>query len=180
VPVLPDQFWDDEQRSLFQTLLPFVLAAATDGATNAIDQIGIDVDMTLVNTDVVAWARQYTFDLVNGITETSKTFLQQAIATWAESGQALPALIEQLSSTFGNMRAEMIAVTEVTRAYAAGNQIAWQESGVVEGMRWQTARDELVCEICAPLHGEVLALDSEDIPPAHVRCRCWVQPVVNV
>lgn len=177
---VPKEFWDAEAEQMAQALLPLVNGAAENGATNGVDQLGVDVDMTLVNTDVTAWARTYTYDLVKGITDTSAAFLEEAIDTWIASGQPLPALIDALTSAFGPVRAEMIAETEVTRAFAAGNQLVWQASGVVDGMRWMTVNDELVCEICGPLDGTELPLDSSDIPPAHPRCRCYTQPIVNL
>jgi SPP1 gp7 family putative phage head morphogenesis protein len=127
-------------------------------------------------------------ELVRGITDTSRRFVTQAIADWIQSGQPLDKLVEVLRPMYGPVRAEMIAATEVTRAYAEGNQVAWQESGVVAGMRWQSSRDELVCPICGPLHGQEVPLGSkfqhpesgqEYFPPAHVRCRCWIAPVVR-
>lgn len=177
---LPKEFWDAEEQALVQALLPLINGAAADGATNGLAELSVGVDLALVNTAVTQWAREYTFDLVKGITETSQAFLEQALETWIASGQPLPALIDTIASAFGPVRAEMIAATEVTRAFATGNQLAWQESGVVDGMRWMTVNDDLVCVICGPLDGEVLPLDSEEIPPAHVNCRCYVQPVVNL
>jgi len=46
---------------------------------------------------------------------------------------------------FGRQRARRVAVTEVTRVYAAGNEEAWRATGYVTGKRWMTARDERVC-----------------------------------
>ena len=84
---------------------------------------------------------------------------------------------------FSRTRAGMIAVTEVTRAYAAGNVAAWQASRVVQGKEWMTATDEVVCPICGPLRGQIARLNEPFggrimNPPAHVNCRCWVVPVV--
>ena len=84
---------------------------------------------------------------------------------------------------FGEIRAEMIAITEATRAFSEGNIQEWLASGVVDGIKWMTAEDELVCPICEPLDGKEGSLTDgiEGLkPPAHVRCRCWLEPVMKV
>lgn len=179
--------WTDEDEQLYKLLFPLVLTSAVEGAKSALAgliEVGIGIDWGLVNQAVVAWARSYTFDLVKGINNTTQAFLQKAIPAWMESGAPLDELVQTLAPIFGPVRAEMIAVTEVTRAYAEGNLAVWKESGVVTAKRWMTANDELVCPICEPLNGMVVELDESGFgdlaaPPAHVRCRCWLQPVLE-
>lgn len=175
-------FWTAEAKALTQLLLPLVTAAATAGATSALDGLppAVGIDTELVNAGVLKWARSYTAGLVKDITKTTRELTQEAIAAWVESGEPLSSLVADLETHFGERRSETVAVTEVTRAFAAGNQTAWQASGVVEGMVWMTTEDDRVCEICGPLAGQELPIDSEEIPPAHVRCRCWVKPMVKL
>jgi SPP1 gp7 family putative phage head morphogenesis protein len=180
-------FWEAERQLLFNILFPLVLDAARTGAERAIEalltEVAVGVDWTLVNKAVYDWARAYTFDLVRRITDTSRDFLNTAFADWVQSGAPLDDLIAVLEPMFGALRAEMIAITEVTRAFAEGNIAAWRASGVVDQMRWQTANDDLVCVICEPLNQQRDDLDGDfngdGPPPAHVRCRCWLTPVVK-
>ncbi len=144
---------------------------------------GIAVDWTLANEAAGAWAQGYSFELVNGIKSTTRTTLQREIAGFTDSGETFQQFSRRLeaSELFSKGRAELIATTEVTRAYAQGNKAAWKESGVVEGQEWNTANDELVCPICGPLDGEQTGLDDDFENgvnfPAHPRCRCWPTPV---
>jgi SPP1 gp7 family putative phage head morphogenesis protein len=181
-----DRFWEDESAALAELLYDHLLAVAKAAGASGASDIGVpvNIDWTLVNKNVEKWARQMALDLVKGITETSRVYTTDAIAQWIESGESLGRLTAVLADSpyFGPMRSQMIAETEVTRAYAEGNRAAWAESGVVDGMRWFTAVDERVCPVCGPLHGKQDKLTGDfdgKGPPAHPRCRCWIQPVVN-
>lgn len=187
---LPSEFWRKERELLYRILMPLILGAALDAAESSMDdllEIGIGIDWGLVNQAALKWAQSYSYDLVSGITDTSQRYVSDALAGWVQSGAPLDDLITQLEPMFGAVRAEMIGVTEATRSFASGNQIAWKESGVVDGQRWMTGEDELVCPICSDLDGQVVGLgetwQTEDGPvegpPAHPRCRCYIQPVVN-
>ncbi len=183
-PDLGDAFWDGEREQLIRVLLPIVTNAALSAAEQALlglqDVYGIGVDWRLVNEAVQRWSQKYTFDLVGGITDTSRDFLQGSISEWIAGGKPLDELIGTLEPMFGTTRAAMIAATEVTRCYAEGNQETWRQSKVVDGVRWMTAEDELVCPICAPLDQETADLSKGfDGPPAHPNCRCYLQPVVT-
>ncbi len=144
---------------------------------------GMSVDWALANEAAAQWAEGYSFQLVTGIEGTTKRRLQREIAGFADSGETFQAFSRRLAASdmFSPQKAQMIAVTEVTRAYAEGNKAAWRESGVVEGVEWNTANDELVCPICGPLDGEQTGLDDDFEGgynfPAHPRCRCWGTPV---
>ena len=185
---MDENFWINERQLLFRILFPLINDAALTGAGNAmtdlVNEIGVGLDWALINVAAREWAERYTFELVRGITDTSQRLLSEALPNFIESGEPLDALIDILEPSFGKTRAEMIAVTEVTRSFAQGNLTAWQASEVVDGKRWMTVEDERVCPICEPLDNQVVPLielfDSQfDTPPAHVRCRCWIQPVVE-
>lgn len=149
---------------------------------------GLAIDWELVNTAVADWARAMSFDLTYAneysISRSTANGLRRAIANFVESpDMSMSELARQVEGLFDAVRGEMIAVTEVTRAFAAGNQTSWEKSNVVEGKQWNTAVDELVCPICGPLNGKVVKLGETfggfyDYPPAHPRCRCWLSPVV--
>lgn len=177
----------------------------------------VSVDWTLIAAYVIDWVETYSFDLIGGIDATTRARLASVISAWIEVGGTMPELIEELTPLFGPVRAEMIAATEITRAYSQASIIAWRASGVVERMVWLTANDEIVCPVCAPLgglqygDGEAVPASIEDqqangvqttfgspflhpggaglagnyagqtfdMPPAHVRCRCSLSPVIS-
>ena len=185
--------WPEEIKKLASILFILFRGSALAGAETAragLETIGVGVDFGLVNQAVVDWARRHAGTVSRMVNETTRRFVQTEIAAWIESGEPLPALTGNLAPMFGKVRAEMIAITEVTGAFAQGNLITWKESGVVSGKRWMTAMDELVCPICQPLHKMVVELDSNgftteegglglEAPPAHIRCRCYLQPFVE-
>ena len=142
------------------------------------------------------------FYSLNQVTETTRRQTVSIIDDWIRSGQDMRTLDKRLAPIYGKSRAKRIGATEVTRVYAEGNQMAWKSAGVVNGQRWMTAVDDRVCPICGPLHNTIVdlsggwtftqeMLDANPAlaralrgpqtilrPPAHVNCRCWLQPVV--
>jgi len=86
-------------------------------------------------------------------------------------------------------RSHNIARTETMKAIGEGRAQAWKQAekrGLVKDSEiqreWITARDELVCEICAPMDGEVITGakavwtlpngEKRDFAWAHNLCRC--------
>jgi len=195
---LSDAFWTNEFELLFRIVFPIILEFTLESADEAIKNLGIlegGVSWDLINDAAVQWVQHYYFDLVKDITESSRNFIKEQMVEWLQSGEPLKDLEKRLQTRgmFGRVRAQMIAATETTRAYARGNYIAWKESGIVKGKKWATARDDKVCPICLPLHGMEIGLDqdfnakNEDgeviytgfYPPAHVNCRCGIRPVLK-
>lgn len=169
---VPQRVRDVLQRALVD--------AADLGVSVAVDQLGsIGFDYTLAMAEARQWASVYTYELVQGINATTRRGMQEAIARWVDNGEPLEALRRDLEPMFGRRRARLIAATETTRAYQQGAEQGYRASGVVTGMEWRTARDELVCPVCGPRHGQRMALGSADAPPAHPNCRCWTAPVVR-
>lgn len=140
----------------------------------------------LANNAAAQWAVRYGYELVQGLLATTRDWLQMQIAEYVRNSETIGQLIGRIrqGSGYSEQRAQMIAVTEVTRAFAEGNRAAWKASGVIEKREWRTNNDELVCPVCGPLAGKVTGLDEPfpggiDGPPAHPRCRCWTVPAVE-
>jgi SPP1 gp7 family putative phage head morphogenesis protein len=165
----------------FRDVLRRALQNGADLGTNvALDQlgrIGIGFDYTLVNTAARQWAADYVGQLISQIVETTRQAVRQQVAAWVTTGDPLSTLIRDLTPAFGRRRAEMIAATEVTRAFAEAERIAIDATDGLGGYEWQTARDDRVCPVCGPLHGRRVGKGQTFdglFPPAHVNCRCWV------
>lgn len=179
---------DALRRALIQSVDLGVAVAVAQFAS-----IGYGFDWTLANDDARRWAEQHVGTLIRDIDRTTLERTRRAVAAWVENGEPLPRLVEELTPIFGPARAELIASTEVTRAYAEGNRQAYRASGVVTRWQWRTSEDERVCPICGPLADTVVQIDSDfsgflpdnvrrgavTMPPAHPRCRCWVVPFVE-
>jgi SPP1 gp7 family putative phage head morphogenesis protein len=161
-------------RGQVEALLGVATKADGDPPSLAIQLI----DWDLVNEDARAWASQYAGTLVDGLTQTSLTVLQGGLADFIEGKLTYRDLIAHLAPTFGSQRANTVAVTEITRAFSAGSRAAWQRTGVVQFFTWETTNDERTCPYCQPRQGVVYPLNAE-MPPAHVRCRCWTAPSVD-
>jgi hypothetical protein len=102
--------------------------------------------------------------------------LNEIIPRFYEEGWNLGQLRTDLERYYSPVRAEMIAVTETTRAAVEGEralvEALQKESGIGMAPIWQTSNDERVCPICGPKHGKHIT--DGQYPPAHPRCRCWV------
>ena len=187
-----------EETALYDRLRRALLESVDLGVFVAVEQlesIGLGLDWTLVNEDARAWAQNHVGTLIGGIDETTLARTRSAIAQWVQNGEPLSMLIEDLAPIFGTQRAQLIASTEVTRAYAEANQRVYREAGI-RYMEWRAAADELMCPICGALNGQIVGIDDKfdaaldddirtqfrvnfAIPPAHPRCRCWIVPVVE-
>ena len=193
-PDIVNDVFDEAEDALAQAALqPAVEQAveqAVDNATIQIISLGVGFDEDLVNVAALDWAREHSVELAQGINDTTKKRVRSEITNWIADSENFDALVSRLDKIFNNKsRSELVASTEVTTAYAQGKLITWKESKVVTGKRWNTARDELVCPICRPLHRKVVPMadnfevDDFDIdvemPPAHPRCRCWGTPIVK-
>lgn len=138
-------------------------------------------------TRVADWARLNSGRLVKGVDDITRSQLVMYVQSYVTEGWTLKDLVEAVATIWGPERAQRIAVTEVTRAYAAAKyQVAeeMEQMGLPQVIVWQTEKDELVCEICAPRDGKVegdgwtrdgpYGLE----PPAHPNCRCGIMTEV--
>lgn len=96
--------------------------------------------------------------------------------------------VEQLALGYRDrlleQRAMTIASHELLLAANTGQAVAWEQAiaiGLLDGHDWDriwhTSADEMVCQICRPLHGQRAPIGGLFAggfvgPPAHIVCRC--------
>jgi SPP1 gp7 family putative phage head morphogenesis protein len=143
------------------------------------------INWDLANEAAREWAWSYATQWTAQLVASTRRQMQLEITRWIDNGEPLSQLIKRLTPLFGEKRAELIATTETTRAFAEGNIRTWREVGIIRKKEWLTSQDERVCPICGPLHEKVVELEEEFAPgifapPAHPRCRCSIAPVVVI
>lgn len=178
---LPPGYWGDQAKEMQGILQPLIEAIFRAAAVQIVNDLGIGMEWADFNAAAARWARDYSFNLVRGITDKTQAALQEQIAGFFEDKRTLGDLYKSIGELFGPVRAEMIAVTETTRAAVQG-ELAFadelQKLGLNTTQRWQTSNDDHVCPICGPLDQALRGNGWTDPPPAHPRCRCWVNTEV--
>ena len=128
-----------------------------------------------------AHAREHALELADGISETSRDRIKNAIAD-ALDGDGIDSAYDEILDAVGNeARAELISRTEIMDAANSGLAESWsaaQEAGLLPENAtkvWIAASG--ACDECEELDGEEVTLDEDfssgdDMPPAHPACRC--------
>ena len=221
------QFWREQGDKLREEFIDLTMRIMLAGADAGAEMLPAGIDVLInwdtFNESALDWMQQYfsldpvaaagvpdgAFRWAQQLTDTTRKTVVSEIDNWIREGAPLPTLEKRLEPLFGKERAKRVAVTEVTRVYAAGNINLWKSNSYVTGHRWTTARDERVCPICGPLHNTLVDIDKSwefndaviqqagdenaqkalrnvlkstgrtiRRPPAHVNCRCYLQPVL--
>ena len=133
---LPPDFWQQEHDFLVKFVAPRMQALAAMGILQAekkLAQLGIYFDNSLVHQQAANWARKHTDEILLQLETRTQGVVGEKIASWIEKpGQTMGDLVDLLQPVLdGNKaRAWTVAITETTRAYAEGNDLAYQAAGV--------------------------------------------------
>jgi Phage Mu protein F like protein len=198
-----DEFWTSLWIALPPDLTPELESAVRAGMSKGL----LETNVSISNSDAInkfnAIAQKYASeraaemvgmkyddagDLVANpkaqyvISETTRKDLRNVIAQAFEDETPLSELVDEIKNagTFSVVRAQMIANTEVSRAQAGGTYSVWEQTGVVQAVRWQNSNLPGVCADCIENAeaGEVPFgkpfPSGELYPPAHPNCRCVV------
>jgi len=161
-------------------VLPELSSLVLDNALRTSVETGISFDPAIINQEALRWAREFSTEWAQGLSETTRKQLQEAMAAFVQTpGMTLGDVESLIEPAFGRGRAEVIAETETTRAYAMGTNnvedlIRREAPDLTTTQVWNTMQDELVCRICGPLEGapksewERLGAPASG-PPAHPR-----------
>lgn len=177
-----DDFWNDEALAFALLLSPILSRAAAASASVALNVLSalspspLTVSLSAINENLAAWATYVAVVQALLITRTTRNRVDRVIRGEIPPDE-LPAFLDSL---FGKDRAELIAIDQITRAFAQGTLETFSRSGIVRGFRVITSRDERVCRICneAAANGPYSLSDVLHMPPLHGRCRCHLSPVI--
>lgn len=153
------------EAAVFRLVYQTVQAGMVNAVASIPAEMGITVDWGLLSSEAQSFAQTYSFNLVTELNATTEKGLREVLLQWIEEGGTMDDLTDSIRPIFANQpatlrinakfsveRARMIAETEATRAYAQGKVDAWTKSGAAEN-------------------------PPDEVPPAHVRCRCDVHMI---
>jgi len=178
---------DDIEALIFKILFGLIEA----GAALSLGTLPSIVDLDSVLAKTIEWVQSYGYDLVKGINDTTLQGIRNALDAFTSTpGMTIGDVIEMMP--FGPVRAQMVAVTEITRAYAEGDaRVAEQLMLDYPDLRvvktWYTNNDDLArkCPVCWPAHEQTVLANRAfrngfDSPPGHPNCRCWRATRVDI
>ena len=161
------------------------LRTAAQNLRVGVDEIAFEFDVT--NKRAVDWVRAHVGELIDNISETTRTEIRDLVEEAFEAQYDVDDLAAEIEAILGDdARADKIARTETMRASNEGLLETWaqaEEAGILTGTEqkeWITTPDDRLCPVCEPLDGVNVALDGTfsvdgaeiDAPPAHPNCRC--------
>lgn len=166
--------WVAFQRRLAAAIVTDLAATHYAATVQLSQQAGLSFNAPRSEAESQQWAMRYADALATAIVGNTRAQVQEL--------QDRDALAAALLLLMGEDRALGIGITETTRAITAGESgVVYRyerETGQQVGTLWKTEGDGKVCEICGPLEGQpvdVYRIVSPSGPPAHPRCRCWLE-----
>ena len=119
------------------------------------------------------------------ISDTTRDRLREIISNGFRDGISREELLDQISEAdaFSDVRAGMIARTEVARAQVSANMEAWKATGAVNKVEWLAVGPD-PCPICDDNDGEIRNIGEEfpsgdTMPLAHPNCYCILRAVLG-
>jgi hypothetical protein len=186
---IPASFWRRYGLALQRKIQPTLEQIYIVAAGQVLTEAALGVSWMLPNEAAAAWAEKYAFELVRQINQTTVTKLQGYVSDYFRTQKTMGQLraeiqpnIDDLITRSGRLltsaqRAQLIATTEVTRASVQGELaiVSKIETAGFEMVTiWATNNDDMVCPMCGPRNEKAQGDGWDSPPPAHPRCRCWV------
>ena len=173
---VPSDYWNSGWRTIQKDVEPVLLDIYLSQAEGLMNEVGIGVNWDQINATASQWAKRHTEQVLADLFRKRYDHLNETIPRFYEEGWNLGQLQDDLEKWYSPVRAEMIAVTETTRAAVEGERAMVAELEAIAGKRmvpiWKTMKDERVCPICGPRHNKEV-VDGK-FPPIHPRCRCGI------
>jgi hypothetical protein len=130
------------EKDIFDATLEPITASAGSGASVGLADIGVSPDVfNVTNPRVAESIENFNLRLAGEVTQTTVSAIKDTIAQGVEAGENVDQLRQRVVDTgkFSPERAESIARTESARGFVKGEELGWQESGVVSKKKWLLA-----------------------------------------
>jgi HK97 family phage portal protein len=195
--------WEEEVQEIAEE---YLTDSAQQSAQEAALYLGISLDQ--LNPEVLNFLDQYIPKFAQQLTETSIKELTGLVAKAQEEGWAVTKLRDEIRSKFNQyseVRAEMIARSEIIRSSNAGAKAAYNSAGIRQ-IKWVDTDDDRTCPFCNAMDGTIIEIDENFLeldqefevtdengrrvrikasyepvghPPLHPSCRCTIVPVID-
>lgn len=183
---VPFSFWQKVQKESEEEFFSLLLLIFIASSQQHSPLDSGTVFQSFMDANGEQWSKSRSQQVSAGYVQNSRDRLDQLSTKWnanPESPATKSKVTQDLISLFGPDRAEGIAITEGTNAITAGSESAAKQSGGLSGDDlWITERDRKVCPVCVPLNNQprsVWGLKFPAGPPAHPRCRCYIEYAVG-
>lgn len=159
---------------------PLLLKAAE--RSTAVIAADINVNYGLLHPSILKFVNEEGSTLITGISKTTREAINDAIAVGLEEGLSVKAIADKVGAlgVFGDARADLIARTELTRAFNGAPNESVKEFARLSGRRfvktWSGALDDVEREEHVALEGETVDVEetfSNGLDfPSEPNCRC--------
>ncbi len=178
------------------------------GGQSSFASLGINVDFKIIDRVILDWLRSYSLNLSDSIAQSISSRIRFQILEGVRNGESIPQIRRRIEKVWSEpidvsvpaktdstgriirpgytyqlsneAWADVVARTEVSRAFAEGRLAAYTQMGVVGMVKFSASPDERTCAQCAALDGTEFSLnDAVGIIPLHGRCRCTWIPIVD-
>lgn len=195
--------WDDRMA---QAMTPILTMYWDEAGQSVRDRIGLDPNSWQVTDPNLRKAIEgQAFDFCSSTNATTTDSIEAAYRKVRDAltdgvldrGEAIPVLTRRIKDIYKGLadsKAELIAITETSRAVHTASLRSAKESGVVTRKKWLLSSN--ACPTCHKIADEVnkdgIAVDANfavigsnetyrniTMPPAHPRCRCTATFVVD-
>lgn len=115
----------------------------------SVKKIPIEFAFDIQNPAIAEFIRGYTYRFSFAVVQETLDQLKETMNEGIMAGESMTDLRKRTQEVFEDMskyRAEQIARTEAARAVNAGQEMQWQQSGLVAAKEWNGADD--MCEFC--------------------------------
>lgn len=185
----------EEEDELRKAMRPYVNDAVQRGGKSGAKLVGIDWDAR--NPKAERWLSKHLSKVVGDITDTTRNAITKTISAGIQDGEQASDLVKRIQAVFADAderRAYVIARTETTGAFGAGNQLSFEDpaaDGIVTGKAWISSRDDRVRDTHQALDGDEVNLtedfsngcgfpgDPRGAASEVVNCRCVLAPVLG-
>ena len=163
----------------------FLIRAGTEGGQAFLDKTGIEGTFVMENPELIAYFEDHSRLILDSVDETTKEWIAKKIQEGRSQLKTSAEIVDSIlgeTDVFTKVRAELIVLTETANAMMVTELDVAKEYGIRQ-IIWRTSIDDRVCEICLPLEGEMTDIGKMfpggyAHPPAHPRCRCFVEEVI--
>jgi len=192
-----------ERETLRNEFTGFILETIRAGGVHGLEQVGVlgrsmklVVDFDLTNPAVQQAIEEVLWQFTDEVTQTTQDALARLIAQAAEEGWSIPKLSDEISELFSGFkgpRAEVIARTEIIKAFNLGTHYSYLQSGM--GLRgWLATLDNRARDTHMATHGQERPMgepfdvggqmlmypgDPSGSAWNTINCRCTIYPVVR-